>query len=306
MTLAQDSMTPDRHADDVPFRPAKPIIEHMYGSDDGDDASPAWERPSRFARVLADQGAPAKPRGRVGVAPPGWPQVVRPPGVEGWEATAVTWLFDLCPPGYRGHDLLRGYPVVLARMARQHVSAALAAARHGYGTAREELAPVVPAALDPRAALGVHDLDVAALVPATAVEDLDGAVLAVLALDQGFTIRSYRGCPTCSHGMSTMPLPFPRLEILARPAHAEAVLTMRGHPSEGSAVETREVWCVAGEPESVDAGRLDGAGPVRRWSATPVWAPARHPGATGTSSHAAATPKPWLSSPARYSSSPGT
>lgn len=116
----------------------------MYGSDDGDDDSPAWERPSRFARVLADRGAPVKPRGRAGVAPPGWPAAVRPPGVEGWEATAVTWLFDLCPPGYRGHGLLRRYPVGLARMARQHVSAALAAARHGYGTAREELGRVVP------------------------------------------------------------------------------------------------------------------------------------------------------------------
>ncbi|MFJ8746687.1 hypothetical protein ACIRL2_46030 [Embleya sp. NPDC127516] len=120
----------------------------MYGGDDDDgDDSPAWERPSRFARVLAEQGAPAKPQGRVGVAPPGWPPVVRPPGVEGWEATAVTWLFDLCPPGYRDHALLRRYPVVLARMARQHVSAALAAARHGYGTAREELGPVVPASV---------------------------------------------------------------------------------------------------------------------------------------------------------------
>ncbi|MFE2950901.1 hypothetical protein ACFXHK_28250, partial [Embleya sp. NPDC059267] len=117
----------------------------MYGNDSGDDDSPAWEPPSRFARVLAEKQAARPRRGRAGVAPPGWPPAVRPPGVEGWEATAVTWLFDLCPPGYRGHDVLRRQPLLLARMARQHVCAALAAARHGYGTAREELAPVFPA-----------------------------------------------------------------------------------------------------------------------------------------------------------------
>jgi hypothetical protein len=119
----------------------------MYGKDESGDDIPAWEAPSRFARVLAEKGTPTKPRGRAGVAPPGWPPGVRPPGVEDWEATAVTWLFDLCPPGYRGHDVLHRHPVILARMARQHVSAALAAARHGYGTARGELAPVVPAAI---------------------------------------------------------------------------------------------------------------------------------------------------------------
>ncbi|MFI6588363.1 hypothetical protein [Embleya sp. NPDC050493] len=58
----------------------------------------------------------------------------------------MAWLFDLCPPGYRGHDVLRKHPLILARMARQHVSAALAAARHGYGTARAEIGPTLPAA----------------------------------------------------------------------------------------------------------------------------------------------------------------
>ncbi|MYS85866.1 hypothetical protein GTZ85_38045 [Streptomyces sp. SID5474] len=78
------------------------------------------------------------------MAPTGWPRGVRPPGVAGWEDTAVAWLFDLCPPGYRSHDVLRKHPLILARMARQHVAAALAAARHGYGTARVELAERVP------------------------------------------------------------------------------------------------------------------------------------------------------------------
>ncbi|WP_202512199.1 hypothetical protein [Streptomyces sp. SID3343] len=53
-------------------------------------------------------------------------------------------MYDLCPPGYRSHEVLRKYPVVLARMARQHVGAALAAARHGYGTARVDLKDAVP------------------------------------------------------------------------------------------------------------------------------------------------------------------
>ncbi|MFI1386650.1 hypothetical protein [Embleya sp. NPDC020886] len=42
------------------------------------------------------------------------------------------------------HDVLRKYPLILARMARQHVCAALAAARHGYGTARAETGRTLP------------------------------------------------------------------------------------------------------------------------------------------------------------------
>ncbi|MCF2526297.1 hypothetical protein [Yinghuangia soli] len=93
-------------------------------------ARPAWERPGRFERAAGGQD---------GVAPPGWPRGVRPPGVEGWEETAVRWLYDLVPPGYRRHEVLRRHPELLARMARQHVAAALQAARYGYGTARVDL-----------------------------------------------------------------------------------------------------------------------------------------------------------------------
>jgi hypothetical protein len=39
--------------------------------------------------------------------PPGWPQDVQPPGGEGWEATAVTWLLDLVPE-YRQYDIQVG------------------------------------------------------------------------------------------------------------------------------------------------------------------------------------------------------
>ena len=42
--------------------------------------------------------------------PPGWPEQVRPPGAPDWERTAVAWLFDLVPPDYRAHEVLRRYP----------------------------------------------------------------------------------------------------------------------------------------------------------------------------------------------------
>ncbi|GAA4628660.1 hypothetical protein GCM10023196_045970 [Actinoallomurus vinaceus] len=77
--------------------------------------------------------------------PPGWPSGVHPPGSERFEDTAVAWLFDLVPPEYRRYGVLRRYPVVLSRMARQHVGAALEAAREGFRTARAELSDLVPA-----------------------------------------------------------------------------------------------------------------------------------------------------------------
>ena len=55
--------------------------------------------------------------------PPGWPEEVRPPGTPDWERTATAWLFDLCPPDYRAHDVLRRHPPVLARFAARHVQA---------------------------------------------------------------------------------------------------------------------------------------------------------------------------------------
>ncbi len=77
--------------------------------------------------------------------PPGWPSGVHPPGTERFEDTAVAWLFDLVPPEYHRYGVLRRYPVVLARMARQHVAAALEAAREGFRTARTDLSDAVPA-----------------------------------------------------------------------------------------------------------------------------------------------------------------
>lgn len=77
--------------------------------------------------------------------PPGWPPGVHPPGTDRFEDTAVAWLFDLVPPEYRRYGVLRRYPVVLSRMARQHVAAALQAAREGFRTARADLSGAVPA-----------------------------------------------------------------------------------------------------------------------------------------------------------------
>lgn len=56
-----------------------------------------------------------------------------------WERSAVAWLFDLCPPDYRAHEVLRKHPVVLSRFAAQHVAAAVQAARDGLRTVRAEL-----------------------------------------------------------------------------------------------------------------------------------------------------------------------
>ena len=76
--------------------------------------------------------------------PPGWPPQVRPPGAPDWERTAVAWLFDLVPPDYRAHEVLRRHPVVLARFAAEHVEAAVSAARGGLASVRADLRGVVP------------------------------------------------------------------------------------------------------------------------------------------------------------------
>jgi len=83
------------------------------------------------------------------LAPPGWPQGVLPPGAPRWEDSVVGWLLDQCPSEYRGHDVLRRHPVVLARFAAHHIESALAGARSAYGSARRELGErVTPEVLD--------------------------------------------------------------------------------------------------------------------------------------------------------------
>jgi hypothetical protein len=76
--------------------------------------------------------------------PPGWPAQVHPPESLEFERTAVGWLLDLCPPDYRAYEVLRRYPVVLARFAADHVRAAGAAARTGLAGIRADLGQLVP------------------------------------------------------------------------------------------------------------------------------------------------------------------
>jgi hypothetical protein len=80
---------------------------------------------------------------------------VHPPDAEGFERTAVGWLFDLCPPDYRSHDVRRAHPAVLPRLARQHDDAAVEAARNGYRTVRADLKGLVPPEVV-EAALGAY------------------------------------------------------------------------------------------------------------------------------------------------------
>jgi hypothetical protein len=76
--------------------------------------------------------------------PPRWPAGVHPPGTEGFENTAVTWLLDVVPPDYRLHGVLLRHPLALAALARHHVAACVAGAREGYRTARAELGQDLP------------------------------------------------------------------------------------------------------------------------------------------------------------------
>lgn len=76
--------------------------------------------------------------------PPGWPPGVQPPGADGFLRTAASWLFDHCPPDFRGHDVLRRHPPLLARLAVEQLAAAVDACRQGYRTARADLREQLP------------------------------------------------------------------------------------------------------------------------------------------------------------------
>ncbi|SDQ49799.1 hypothetical protein [Quadrisphaera sp. DSM 44207] len=78
-------------------------------------------------------------RGRRRPGPPGWPAAVPPPGAEGWEHRAASWLLDLCPPEYRAQPVLVRHPVVLARLAHHHVAAQAQAHRRAVATLRADL-----------------------------------------------------------------------------------------------------------------------------------------------------------------------
>lgn len=76
--------------------------------------------------------------------PPGWPRAVPDPGSAEFGERVIGWLLELCPPEYRGHEVLRRHPVVLARLASHHAEATLTAARAAYAGARRDFADLVP------------------------------------------------------------------------------------------------------------------------------------------------------------------
>jgi hypothetical protein len=87
---------------------------------------------------------PAYPGRVAAYLPPGWPAGVHPPGTDGFEQTAVTWLLDVLPADYRVHGVLRRHPVALAAVARHYLDACVAGARSGYRGARTELSGALP------------------------------------------------------------------------------------------------------------------------------------------------------------------
>ena len=112
------------------------------------------------------------------VTPPGWPTAVRPPDAPDWEATAASWLLDLCPPDYRAYPGLRRHLVVLARFAVLHVEGAQAAVRRGLTEARTDLRDVT------------HDAVIDAAVQTFHLED---ARLAARRREVGLVEEAIRG-----------------------------------------------------------------------------------------------------------------
>lgn len=81
----------------------------------------------------------------IAAVPPGWPEVVPPPGARGWEVPAVSWLLDHCPPDYRSYAGWRRHPVALAWVTTRHIEAQLVAMRQAYREVRVELGDHVTA-----------------------------------------------------------------------------------------------------------------------------------------------------------------
>jgi hypothetical protein len=108
--------------------------------------------------------------------PPGWPAGLHPPESPEFEKQAVNWLLDLCPPDYRVYDVLRRYPVILARFAAGHVRAEIGAVRTGVAGARADLTDLVPPeAVD--AALAAYDRELVRLTAASRAVEVVGQAL---------------------------------------------------------------------------------------------------------------------------------
>ncbi|MET7305183.1 hypothetical protein [Embleya sp. NPDC005575] len=109
------------------------------------DATPSWELPSRFDV--------ARQKARLGTQPSGEPArgpepASAPAGLDPRTAEA---LYEVCPPGYRNHEVLRRHPALLVRLARHHLLAELAELRQGYSDLRRELKDRVPVHVIPQA-----------------------------------------------------------------------------------------------------------------------------------------------------------
>jgi hypothetical protein len=106
----------------------------------------------------------------VSAVPPGWPAEVPPPGADGWERKALNWLLDLCPPEYRSYDVLRRWPLVLARFAGEHVAACREGVARGLETVRHALRAMPPEAVED--AIGAYETEAARLARAAVAVDL--------------------------------------------------------------------------------------------------------------------------------------
>ena len=76
---------------------------------------------------------------------PPWPAQVRPPGATGWEATAIAYLLDCCPPDFRAYRVLRNHPVVLAQFATHFVNGQHEASQRGLAAVRTSISEHVDA-----------------------------------------------------------------------------------------------------------------------------------------------------------------
>jgi hypothetical protein len=76
--------------------------------------------------------------------PPGWPAEIPPPDAPDWERRAAGWLLDLCPPEFRGYDVLARQPRLLAYLAGHQVDAAIAGTRSALASVRADLRGVLP------------------------------------------------------------------------------------------------------------------------------------------------------------------
>lgn len=110
--------------------------------------------------------------------PSGWPSDVQPPGSPDFEASAVSWLFDVVPPDYRLHGILRRHPVALASLAMHHLAACIEGAREGYRTTRTELG----------GSMAPHTIDAV-----LAAYRMEGRRLAAAARGTELVLRALRG-----------------------------------------------------------------------------------------------------------------